>query len=154
MFRDPENGDLLDVQIQRAPKNFNARASIFYFIYHPENVTSMNMFDTILTPTDMDKSCPALKNYPSEYWHRNFLNLLTLGVTNFEETKTGSLNRKSTGSPPEVFKNIRSCCWEPDEDKFKQQLNVEDFFGEESFQIDVFIWPYEPGRKILILIII
>ena len=140
MFRDPENGDLLDVQIQRAPKNFNARARIFYFIYHPENVTSMNMFDTILTPADMDKSCPALKNYPSEYWHRNFFNI-----------------NSHTLTQPEVLlyeKMTRSCCWEPDEDKFKQQLNVEDFFGEESFQTDVFIWPYEPGRKILVLIII
>ena len=30
------------------------------------------MFDTKLSPADMDKDCPALKKFSSEYWHRNF----------------------------------------------------------------------------------
>ena len=72
LYRDPEGGELLDVQIQRAPKNFNARARIFYFIYHPEKVTSMNMFNTKLSPVEIDQNCPALKKFPEEYWHRNF----------------------------------------------------------------------------------
>ena len=30
------------------------------------------MFDTKLSPADMDKDCPALKKFSSEYWHRKF----------------------------------------------------------------------------------
>ena len=38
------------------------------------------------------------------------------------------------------WKHKRSCCWESDEEKFKQQLHVEDHFGEEGFQIELAFW--------------
>ena len=96
LYRDPEGGELLDVQIQRAPKNFNARARIFYFIYHPEKVTSMNMFDTKLSPVEIDQNCPKLKNFPQEYWHRNFFNIILRILPR--------LYRKCTGSVPEIIR--------------------------------------------------
>ena len=98
LYRDPEGGELLDVQIQRAPKNFNARARIFYFIYHPEKVTSMNMFDTKLSPVEIDQNCPKLKSFPQEYWHRNF----SISFTEF----IPEIYRKYTGSKPKVISKL------------------------------------------------
>ena len=46
------------------------------------------------------------------------------------------------------WKHKRSCCWESDEEKFKQQLHVEDHFGEGGFQIQFSDWLIRRERSL------
>lgn len=56
----------------------------------------MNMFNTKLSPVEIDQNCPALKRFPEEYWHRNFSI-----YRKFTVCKSG-VYQKCTGSEPEV----------------------------------------------------